>query len=252
MVWARVVQARAMRSAWLALLMLACGGAAAPVEEPPIDPADLEDDGASIAGIDLPNLPVDVELDDGVLGEGVLRATDALSMPTPRPPVGEAWEVEAWADEELTAWLGRRAEAAAQAQRALEGARAADLSHSVIASAILGLVYSRFALDLRGIPVPEIFARSPERTRAFREALVTAGAPLWRRALDAFGSCANAAGAAPAYSLAAWRSFCDDEIREIEAIVPRDGEDGEDDEDDASSQDPARGRAGRRAASDQR
>ncbi|MBZ0120399.1 MAG: hypothetical protein K8H88_25635, partial [Sandaracinaceae bacterium] len=78
-----------MRSAWLALLMLACGGAAAPVEEPPIDPADLEDDGASIAGIDLPNLPVDVELDDGVLGEGVLRATDALSMPTPRPPVGE-------------------------------------------------------------------------------------------------------------------------------------------------------------------
>ena len=194
-------------------------------------PLDGDEDGPrpSIAGIVLPPLPLDVEIDETAIEEGWRRAELALSMPTPRPPRGELWEVEAWADEELTGWMHRRAEAVGAAQRALEGARMGRAELSVVASAILGLAYSRFALDLRGIPVPEVFASDAERSRAFQAALHGATGPLWQRALDAFGSCASAAAAAPAHSLASWREFCDGEGRSAAAMLP-DAERQEEDE----------------------
>ena len=207
---------------------LGCGGRPPPVAPPPLDDDD-DAPRASIAGIVLPPLPLDVEIDDVAIEEGWRRAELALSMPTPRPPRGELWEVEAWADEELTGWMHRRAEAVGAAQRALETARMGRPDISVVASAILGLAYSRFALDLRGIPVPEVFASDAERSRAFQAALHGATTPLWQRALDAFGSCASAAAAAPAHSLASWREFCDDEGQSAAAMLPdaprRDGQD---------------------------
>lgn len=215
---------RSMPSRLAALfVVLACGcGGARP---PPMAPPPLDDEDGprpSIAGIVLPPLPLDVAVDDRELEEGWRRASVALSMPTPRPPHGELWEVEAWADDELTSWIHRRAEAVGAAQRALESARMGRLEVSVVASAILGLAYSRFALDLRGIPVPDVFASDPERARAFQDALHGATSPLWQRALDAFGSCASAAAAAPAYSLAPWRAFCDEESRSAAAMLPED------------------------------
>lgn len=181
-----------------------------------------EDEGErpSIGGIVLPRLPFDVEVDDPQLEEGWERASVALSMPTPRPPHGELWEVEAWADEELVGWMHRRAEAVGAAQRALSSARMGRAELSVVASAILGLAYSRFALDLRGIPVPAVFASDAARSRAFQDALHGATGPLWQRALDAFGSCSSAAAAAPAHSLEAWRRFCDDESESASAMLP--------------------------------
>src|SRR5690606_5604439 len=109
--------------ALLVLLACGCGGARPPPVDPP--PLDDEEDGPrpTIAGIVLPPLPLDVEIDDRELEEGWRRASVALSMPTPRPPSGELWEVEAWADEELSGWMHRRAEAIGAAQRALESAR---------------------------------------------------------------------------------------------------------------------------------
>ncbi len=212
-------------------MVTGCASQPPPVEPPPLDEL-IEDDGArtSIGGIVLPRMPLDVEPDDPDLEEGWRRASLALSMPTPRPPAGEAWEVEEWADQELASWMQRRAEAVGLAQRALEEARMGRREASVVASAILGLAYSRFALDLRGIPTPEVFARDPERARLFQEALRRATQPLWQRALDAFGSCSSAAGAAPAHSLDQWREFCDDEIESASAMLP--AEHDEDDEDD--------------------
>jgi len=205
-------------AALLVVLAFGCGAQPPPMAPPPLD----DDDGPrpSIAGIVLPALPLDVEVDDVELEEGWRRTALALSMPTPRPPRGELWEVEAWADEELTGWMHRRAEAVGAAQRALESARMGRAEVSVVASAILGLAYSRFALDLRGIPVPDVFASDADRSRAFQAALHGATGPLWQRALDAFGSCASAAAAAPAHSLASWREFCDDESRSAAAMLP--------------------------------
>lgn len=220
----------------VAFLLCACASQPPPVEPPPLDR--LIDDGearVSIGGIVLPRMPPDVEPDDPDLDDGWRRASQALSMPTPRPPAGEAWEVEEWADQELSAWMQRRAEAIGAAQRALEEARMGRREASVVASAILGLAYSRFALDLRGIPTPDVFAGDHDRSRAFQEALHRATATLWQRALDAFGSCASAAAAAPAHSLDQWREFCDDEIASASAMLPdrpRARDEGESDDDD--------------------
>lgn len=206
------------------LLLVACG------RPPPVAPPSYEEllddeNRIAIAGILLPRMPVDVAPTDPELEEGWERASRALSMPTPRPPAGDSVELETWADEELSEWITRRGQAIGDAQRALERARTGPSpEHSVVASAILGLAYSRFALDLRGIPAPELFADDPDRAIAFREALRSAARPLWQRALDAFGSCSSVAGEQPAHSLDHWREFCDGEIRSAGAMLPDAGD----------------------------
>lgn len=184
----------------------------------------------SIAGIGLPRLPLDVDVTEAPLALGWQRAEEALTMPTPRPPVGEAWEIEVWADEELAGWMRRRAEAISRAQHALREAREDEPRYSVVASWLLGTAYARFAMDLRGIPTPEVFGDG-ERARAFRAAMEEAAGPLWLRALDAYGSCSSVAGAAPAHSLARWREACDHEIRAVSRMLPDEPEpEDEDDE----------------------
>lgn len=203
-----------------ALALTACGGRPPPIDPPPYEDLLDEDARTSIGGVVLPRMPLDVEPDDPELEEGWRRASLALSMPTPRPPSGDLAEVETWADEELSGWIHRRAEAVGAAQHALDRARMGRPELSVVASTVLGLAYSRFALDLRGIPTPEVFAADPDRARAFQDALRNATGPLWQRALDAFGSCSSAAGAAPAHSLEQWREFCDSEIESAAAMLP--------------------------------
>ena len=203
-------------TACLVTALASCGGRPPPTPPPTFDDDD-EEGAIAIAGIELPRLPLDVEVED--LEEGWPRTEAALTMAIPRPPHGADWEVEAWAEEELGAWMRRRAEAVGVAQRALEPVRAGPPEEAVVASMLLGLAYSRFALDLRGIEVPAAFAEDPVRAAAFRNALETASRPLWERALDAFGSCSATAASAPAHSLAAWRERCDREIRAAAAMI---------------------------------
>lgn len=182
----------------------------------------------TIAGIELPRLPADVSVEEGPLHAGWELTVVALTMPAPRPPRGEAWEVETWADDGLADWMRRRARAITAAQRALESTRHGAPEQSVVASTILGLAYARFALDVRGIGTPRAFAGDERRSRAYREALEVAAQPLWQRALDAFGSCAAVAGSQPAHALGRWREHCDREAREASAMLP--GADEGDDE----------------------
>ncbi|MCB9596469.1 MAG: hypothetical protein H6719_27345 [Sandaracinaceae bacterium] len=220
-----------MRRVALALFLVACGGS--PPRMATLDLPDEEDEdaGPRIAGIELPRFPVDVEPDDSELVEGWALTEQALTMPAPRPPTGEEWEVETWADDALGDWMQRRAAAIAEAQRSLEEARQGRADQSVVASLLLGLAYSRFAMDLRGLEVPEVFRDDPERATAYRTAMEAAARPLWERALDAFGSCASVATRAPAHSLDQFRRRCDREGREAAAMLP-DRPDADDDDDD--------------------
>ncbi|MGE0788487.1 MAG: hypothetical protein AB7S26_22620 [Sandaracinaceae bacterium] len=217
---------------WSAL-SLACGAGRPPPTPPP---ALDDDDGGServrIAGIRLPRLPVDVSPDDELLANGWAQTEVALRMPTPSPPEGEAWEVEAWASEELPRWMQRRAEAITTAQHALQTARDGDPRYSVVASTLLGIAYSRFAMEVRSIPVPGAFAGDEERQRELHDALEHAAYPIWLHAMDAFGSCSRVAADAPAHSLARWREACDREIHEIEALIPDDPRPDEDEDED--------------------
>ncbi|MBX3269594.1 MAG: hypothetical protein KF729_05005 [Sandaracinaceae bacterium] len=202
----------------LALAASACG--TRPPLAPPPDVS--EEVGAApprIAGIELPRLPIDVTPEDPALREGWSLATQALTMSAPRPPAGEPWEIETWADDALADWMRRRAEIIAAAQRALEGARQGRPDHSVVASTLLGLAYARFAMDLRGLETPETFRDDPERASAYRAAMESAARPLWQRALDAFGSCASVANGEPAHGLGRWRERCDREGREASSML---------------------------------
>lgn len=213
-----------MRTTSLLLLLTACG------RPPPVAPPSLHEElsegrRASIAGIELPRMPIEVNRREPPLRDGWSATARSLTMRAPRPPLGEAWEVEAWADDELADWLGRRGDAIAQAQRALEPARQGDPEASVVASTLLGLAYARFAMDVRGLDTPRAFADDARRAREYREALETAAQPLWLRALDAFGGCAATASAQPAHHLDRWRERCDDESREASAMLPGSDED---------------------------
>lgn len=165
-------------------------------------------------------MPLDVSPEDEVLAPGWELTERALTMPAPHPPAGEVWEVESWADDALGEWMRRRAEAIALAQHALDPVRHGRPRRSVVASLILGLAYARFAMDLRGLPTPTVFADDEDRAREYREALEAAAWPVWQRALDAFGSCAAVAAEQPAHSLARWRERCDQEAREASAMLP--------------------------------
>ena len=216
------------RYVWYGLLasLVGCGGGRPPPAEPP--PLDLEEDErprVRIGGVELPRMPYDVEPDDGELETGWARTAESLLMRTPTPPSGDEIEIDAWASAELAAWLDRRGRSVAAAQRALETARGGRPEHSVVASMLLGLAYSRFALDVRGIATPTAFSGDPDRTAAFRAALEQAAAPLWQRALDAFGSCASVARDQPAHSLAQWRERCDAEARIAEQMLPSSADD---------------------------
>ncbi|MFK7992102.1 MAG: hypothetical protein AB8I08_39150 [Sandaracinaceae bacterium] len=211
----------------LLLALTACGGGRPPPEPPP----SLDDeDGQSFefAGIELPPLPLDVEEDD--LADGWSPVERALTEPAPRPPVGEDWEVDAWADDVLADWISRRATLLAEAQRALAMLREGDPEISVVASTLLGLTYSRFALDLRGIATPAAFRDDEAREDAFRSALDRMARPLFRRAVDAYGSCSATAMDGPAYALARWREHCDRELRMLAPMV------GSDDDPDAEEE----------------
>lgn len=204
-------------------LLLACGGGRPPpMAPPPLDDDEAEAAEVTVAGIALPRMPLEVTPETEPLADGWAASVAALTMPTPRPPTGEDWEVESWADGPFRDWMERRTDAVQDAQRALREAREGPREQSVVASMLLGLVYSRFALDLRGIEVPAVFAGDSVRAEAFRNALSSAAHPLWLRALDAFGSCSSVAGAAPAHSLDRWRERCDAEIRFVSAMLPDD------------------------------
>ncbi|HJL19372.1 MAG TPA: hypothetical protein RMH99_27145 [Sandaracinaceae bacterium LLY-WYZ-13_1] len=211
------------------MLLLACGGRPPPTPPPPLEGDDESPGEVHIAGIALPRMPVEVAPDDPELEPGWAATRAALTMATPTPPAGDEWEVETWADGALASWMRRRAEAVAEAQTALEPARHAEPEYGVVASMLLGLAYSRFALDLHGMPVPRVFEGDRERTDAFRQAMRDAARPLWLRALDAFGSCARTAAEGPAHSLAHWRERCDAEIRSVSAMLPDAPDDGDED-----------------------
>lgn len=224
---ASVARVKPVHGIWLVSLLFACGGGRPPPEPPPsLDP----DDGASFefAGIELPPLPLDVEEDD--LADGWGPVERALTEPAPRPPVGETWEVDAWADDVLADWIGRRATLLAEAQRALTMLREGDPEISVVASTLLGLTYSRLALDLRGIPTPASYRDTPELEGAFRSALDRMARPLFRRAVDAYGSCSATAMDGPAYALARWREHCDRELRMLAPMVGSDDDESDDDD----------------------
>lgn len=206
-------------TALLSVGALACGGAERPpTAPPPALPSPGRAPSTTLAGIALPPFPEGVAADQAPLLSGWLAARQALTRALPHPPPGPLAEVEVWAAETLAPFLSARAQELRKTHRALEPARRGTREQSVVASAVLGTVYLRAALELRGMPAPQSLARRPADADAYRAALDAAARPLAQRAVDAFGSCASTAARAPVHVLSRWRRHCDDERRLAEAV----------------------------------
>ncbi|MCZ7686465.1 MAG: hypothetical protein M5U28_50005 [Sandaracinaceae bacterium] len=215
----------------VAFLTCACASQPPPVDPPPLD--DLIDDGTarvSIGGIVLPRMPPDVGrtirtstrvaprepgalhadaaaprgrgLGGGGVGRSGALRLDAAARGGGRRRAAPRWRRRAWAGARRAWWPRRSSASPTRASRSICAAS----------------------------PRRDVFAGDPDRSRAFQEALHRATATLWQRALDAFGSCASAAGAAPAHSLDQWREFCDDEIESASAMLPEQEGAGRDDD----------------------
>lgn len=209
---------RTRDAGWIGTLCVLCAcGRPSPTAAPRDHLLDLDaEDPVVIAGIELPPLPEDVDPADEVLAEGWRGAAQLLVASVPTVPE-QSEEASYWVEEEFANWLGSRAQATIQLQRTLEEARQDEPRYSVVASVLLGLIYSRFALDIRGIETPLEMEHEAVAAHTFREALIRVSQAPLRRAIDAFGSCASVAASAPAYSLARWRAYCDEQIEWLEA-----------------------------------
>lgn len=207
-----------MQRPWLAATLamtMGCGASTTPTVEHRLigEPSDDDDDAApfTIGSITLPPLPATVHASDEVVSEGLRRAVEA-TLPE-RPALDEEAtqdETSRYMREDFQAWLVERARAIGAARSALGGMEHGEPDEYVLASALVGTLFSMLAREVQDTPLPRVIREDRAQRVLVREALLEAAAPLYRRALDAFGACASTAAGAADPTLDAWASYCTD------------------------------------------
>ena len=178
---------------------------------------DDDDDGAvptpfALGEARLPAPPRGIRPDEDPLAIGLARAREALEPGCPTPPdTLAAASVSAWFDAEFTGWLRGRGERLRAARLALGAGEQGSLGAQVLASAVVGTLFARLAAEVAELPVPRAYLADEGAALRFRQALFGAAAPLWSRAIDAFGACASASVDADDASFARWQRWCDAE-----------------------------------------
>lgn len=162
----------------------------------------------------LPELPTDLDPEAPPLRDGLSSARDALSLARPEPePTWDDAAFRRFVAEDYAQWVRARGEALRAARAALSDAERGETGEHVVASAVIGMMFARFAEAIATMPLPTaIEARDGDRLR-FRDAFLRTAAPLFDRAADAFGSCASASVRADDPSLAGWQRFCDEALQ---------------------------------------
>jgi hypothetical protein len=199
---------------------LGCGGS------PPLSTRRLEGEpgGDEDAGeplvlgtVTLPPLPASVHGDDEVVHDALGLAREA-AVP-PRPPLSDdatSAEVTAYIDSEFHDWMLSRARAIGAARTALRTMEHGDTDEYVLASAIVGALFAMLAEEVATTPLPRAIREDAHERVLVREALLETAAPLYQRAIDAFGGCASSAVSSADPTLDPWATYCDAAIRDAE------------------------------------
>jgi hypothetical protein len=159
----------------------------------------------------LPPLPVTVHSSDEVVSAALGRAREA-TIPE-RPPLADdasQEETDRYMREDFQAWLVERARAIGAARSALGAMEHGEADEYVLASALVGTLFAMLAREVQEMPLPRVITEDRTRRILVREALLETAAPLYRRALDAFGACASMAAGAADPTLDAWATYCTD------------------------------------------
>jgi hypothetical protein len=169
----------------------------------------------------VPEMPDGVDPEGERLGTGLARAADTLALTL--PPPSETLDVpsfQRWVENDYAAWLRARGEALRSARTELAAAEDGEVGEYVVASAVIGLLFARFAQAIGTITLPRSIAEDDGERLRFRDAFLRTSAPLWDRAADAFGACASATVRSGDASLGEWQRFCD-ELAELAQEAPR-------------------------------
>lgn len=241
----------AMRAALFFLCLLAACGGGAPPPGSATSGAERteEDDGLELAGITLPALPHGVSASRPPLETGIRLAQESGEIE--RPPLAASAtraEVQAYVAGPLHDWMLERGRGLRDVRAALAEAEDGEEGELVVAAAVVGVLYLRFALDLAEMPLPEAVQADAAWRLGMRNALLSAASPLFDGALSAFGACAASSVGSADPSLEAWERFCDEASIEAQD-APRPIDDGSTPRDETP---PAEEAAGEAAAEERR
>ncbi|MDQ3034275.1 MAG: hypothetical protein M3Y87_17845 [Myxococcota bacterium] len=165
----------------------------------------------------LPPMPHDVDSEGEALREGLTLAVQAFAIERPAPELDlDRAGYQTFVEEDYARWLAERGQALGVARRALAAAERGETGEYAVASAVIGLLFARFAEAIATMPLPvAIEAVETDRLR-FRDAFLRAAAPLFDRAADAFGACASATVRARDATLGPWQRFCDERLERVQ------------------------------------
>ena len=205
----------------LVTLAMGCGG------PPPLSTRRLEgeptlgdEDGGEpllLGTVSLPALPASVHPDDEVVHDALGLAREA-AVP-PRPELSDdasAEEMTSYINTEFHDWMLSRARAIGTARTALRTMEHGDTDEYVLASAIVGALFAMLAREVTTLPLPAAIRADAHERILVREALLEMAAPLYQRAIDAFGGCASSAVSSADPTLDAWATYCDGAVRDAE------------------------------------
>lgn len=205
-----------------AALALGCGGASTPTPTHRLVGEPTEEGDDDLVPLDLgsrmlPPLPATVHETDEPVREALRLSREAL---LPERPVladdASAEETARFMRESFQAWIVTRARGIQQARNALGALEHGEPDEYVLASALVGTLFSMLAAEIEAMPLPRVVEDDHDERILVREALLELAAPLHQRALDAFGACASAASGAADPTLDPWASYCDDQTARTE------------------------------------
>jgi hypothetical protein len=202
--------------------VVGCGGGAPPLETRHLEgePGGEDEDAGEplvIGTKTLPPLPVSVHGDDEVVATALGLAREA-AVP-PRPELRDEAtpdDVDRYMSGEFHDWILSRARAIGAARSAFGTLERGETDEYVLASGVIGALFAMLAEEVATLPLPGSIRDDAQRRVLIREALLEAAAPLYRRAIDAFGLCASSAVSSADPTLEAWATYCDGAIREAE------------------------------------
>lgn len=162
---------------------------------------------------DLPEMPHEVDPEGEALREGLALAVIAFGIARPEPEADlDRAGYQTFVEEDYARWLGERGQALGAARRALARAESGAVGEYAVASAVIGLLFARFAEAIAAMPLPAAIDTVPADRLRFRDAFLRAAAPLFDRAADAFGACASATVRTGDATLGPWQRFCDERL----------------------------------------
>jgi hypothetical protein len=161
----------------------------------------------------LPEMPHEVDPEGDALREGLALAVTAFALARPEPEGDlDRPGYQTFVEEDYARWLAERGQALGAARRALARAERGEVGEYAVASAVIGLLFARFAESIATMTLPAAIESVPADRLRFRDAFLRAAAPLFDRAADAFGACASATVRTGDATLGPWQRYCDERL----------------------------------------